>query len=117
MSDQVPTVQVNNATTQDHDLLITLNTKFDIFSAKLDVLSVQLVDRVEALEHDLIASKADRANMHEQMREADSAASKANDRLDFLTKWFWVATGALYVINFLIGYWLITHYGNAPVAP
>ena len=48
----------HNTTAADHDLLIKLDTKFDIMSDKFDALSSNLVSRVETFEREGVATKA-----------------------------------------------------------
>lgn len=119
MSEQ-PTVQVNNSNNADHDLLIKLDTKFDIFSAKLDDLSVNTTGRIDALEKLAVSANDLHKNMLQALQdekrdreesdaELDKKVEKNASRIDFLFKWFWIATG----VSFAINVWFILKHGTS----
>ncbi len=96
-----------NQITADHDLLIKLDTKFDILSAKFDALTDSIVDRVETLE------KAD-VQQENRLKELGQSSRANTDDISFLKKWFWIATGALGTLELVIAIWCIKHFGASP---
>jgi hypothetical protein len=104
---QVPNIQVNNTPTADHDLLIRLDTKFDILASKFDDLSENIVTRVDDLEKAGVNSKNETGEIQRQLKAHDSDIS-------FLKKWFWIATGFLGAIEIITAIWFIRHYGATP---
>jgi len=119
-----PTVQVNNSSSADHDLLIRLDTRFELFGKKLDELSANVVSRVDTLEKQAIGMADFQKNIIQALRDEKETREKIELELrklieknsswiDFFKKWFWIANGAGWVLQIIIGIYLITHYGSS----
>lgn len=87
-------------TENDHDLLIQIATKLDRAILDIKDLKDDTTRRVSTLEEEKVSQK-----------DFDDLK---ND-VDPMLKWWLKTTGALLIIQFIIGYLLISHYGNTPL--
>jgi len=88
---------MNDDRTADHDLLIKLDTKFDILSQKFDALADSIVDRVEALEKDGVLAKQKAAENSRDIAELKSDVK-------FLNRYAWIAIGAIGALELYLLY-------------
>lgn len=87
----------NSSTTADHDLLIRLDTKFDLLSGKFDKLSDNIVSRVDELERKDAAA--------EQVAQATTKdVTDLKRDVNFLNRYAWIAIGALGIIEIYLMY-------------
>lgn len=92
----------------DHDLLIALNTKFDIMSRDFKEMSNDGKERITRLEE----SKLDKESFINFLTDYKDGKTKQDSAITFLNKWFWIAYGAFAISQMIFGYYLITHYGG-----
>ena len=80
----------------DHDLLIRLDTKLSGLIKQVEDLDSNIVKRVEALEI--------------------SSTKNVEEHKNFVPrKYLYLAMGAIGIIQFVIGYILISKFGNTPL--
>jgi hypothetical protein len=94
---QVPNIQVNNTPTADHDLLIRLDTKFDIMAGKFDDLSENLVGRVDLLEKESV-------ELRTKLKEAQDDVGEAKKDIKSLNRYLWMAIGAVGLLQLYLFY-------------
>lgn len=114
----MPNIQIQNTPTADHDLLIRLDTKFDILAGKFDELSDNIVTRVDALEKEAVRIRAESEDLSEDFatfkKETEVQFRDQGNDISFLKKWFWIATGALGAFEIILAVWFVRHYGASP---
>jgi hypothetical protein len=94
---QLPNIQVNNTPTADHDLLIRLDTKFDILAGKFDDLSENIVSRVDELEKDMVKTRTEQKDIKTDLDENMSDVKS-------LTRYMWMAVGAITLLQVYLLY-------------
>ena len=97
MPDQ-PTVQINNAQSQDHDLLIQIATKLDRAILDINELKDNTTQRVTDLEEE----KVNQREFTEFKTSAEDALDKQAKKLDRVYTWGLMGLGALGVIEFAL---------------
>lgn len=79
----------------DHNLLIKLDTKVDIMTKKVDELSTNTVSRIDKLENSV-------ATNGQIIKTMQGEGSDREMRLRAIESWVWKAIGALIVVNVIM---------------
>jgi hypothetical protein len=93
MSDQLPP--------NDHDLLITVDTKLEILIREVKELKDNTTKRVETLEHE----KLDKAEAQRLLKEAEKLHNDHESRIRRLERYGSAAIGALALLEFLLRFY------------
>lgn len=91
---------------QDHDLLIELRTEMRGLRTDFKAMADDTKERITRLEE----KKLDKDDFQEFLTDYKLDRDKKQKSIDFLMKWFWIAWGAVVLLQILIGYYLSFHH-------
>lgn len=91
--------------TPDHDLLIELRTEMKGLREDFKDMANDTKERIVALE----TGKLDKDFFHAYVRTHEEETNKIQSTVGFLTKWFWIAWGAVAVLNAIVYLYLSYH--------
>jgi hypothetical protein len=99
----------------DHDAIITLIAEVRNLGKGMDALKAdikEVKDNVAQRVSDLEREKVDKAEVDRLLKESENIHRDHSKRLRFLERGYWIAVGALAMIDFYIA-WFVFHHPHS----